>query len=166
MTLCDKIYRIAKQEAGMMSEVLSKWGYEEKSHGQAVAWDLKRIEDSISKYNPSAASGRDPCKDIQEFTKSMQSAIGDFHQYIAEIAGVSIEEFLHLKSVELEDEDVYEDVHKIRCIHDSFISHVTALDPKIDTMGYDSSSKNLEIALLEGIHHINRPKSNPDPYRG
>ncbi len=161
MTLCDEIYRIAKQEAGMMSNVLSKWGYNEKSHGQTVAGDLKRIEDSISKYNPSAIFCRDPCEDIQEFTKSMQLTIAHFNQYIAEIAGVSIKEFLPLKSVE--SKDVYKDVQNIRCIHDSFISHVNALDPKIDTMGYSLGSDVLEMRLLRDIHQRNRAKSKP-PY--
>ncbi len=159
MTLCDEIYRIAKQEAGMMSDVLSERGYNnEKSFSPMVASNLEEIKGYISKYNPSEIN---PCKDIQDLTESMQLAIGNFNQYIAEIAGVSLKEFLPLKSVE--PEDVLEDSHAIWSVHNSFISHVNALDPQINTMGYGLGSEVLETVLLRDMHHINRPESNPHP---
>ncbi len=165
MTLCDEIYRIAKQEVGMMSDVLSERGYNnEKSLGPMVASNLEEIKGYISKYNPSAASCREPFEDIQDLTKRMQSTTATFNQYIAEIAGVSLEEFSSRKSVE--PRDVIEDIQNIRCTHKSFISHVKALDPKIDTMGSDWSSEKLEIALIMGKYHIKRAESHPDPYRG
>ena len=166
MTLCDEIYRIAGLEADMMSDVLSERGYNsEKSYGRWVASNLEEIKGHISKYNPSAIFCRDPCEDIQEFTESMQLTIAHFNQYIAEIAGVSPKKFLRRKSVE--PEDVLEESHAIWSVHNSFISHVNALDPKINTPRYNLGSEELEIALLRDIHQRNRAESNPyDPYRG
>ncbi len=162
MTLCDKIYWIAELEADMMSNALSKWGSNnEKSYGRWVESDLEKIKEDISKYNPSAIFCRDPCQDIQEFIISMQSAIAHFNRYIAEIAGVCLNEFSPPKSVE--PKDVLDDSRAIWSVHNSLIPYVNALDPKINTPRYNLGSDEVEIALLRDIHQRNRAKSKP-PY--